>query len=124
MEQIHSPREIFLVIAEHRFSFRLTFDALQTLEGVIGGGLFAFATALARGSWPAVKLSEAALVLFAGCQHQGTKAPTLEECFNAIIQEGADVAIPKLLEPLSVYISGSGNDDDQQEEKTEGKPEA
>lgn len=116
IKAIPAPRSVTIVIAGQRFPMRFTNDSLHDLEVFLGASVFDFIQALIKGSWPAVKLSDAARVLWAGCAHMGRSAPTVEECFNALVAEGADTSIMKLLDPLALYVSGADDEADEQAE--------
>ena len=121
IEAIPAPRVVFVVIAGQRFPFRLTINALHDLENSLSGSVFDFIQALIANDWPAVRLSDAARVLWAGCAHMGRHAPTDEECFNALVHEGANTSIRKLLEPLCVYVNGASEQADSEEGDGEKK---
>ena len=123
IEAIPAPRTVTIVIAGQRFPIRFTLDAMHDLENNLEGTIFDYAQALIAKSWPGVGLADSAKVLWAGCAHMGRYAPTPDECFNAIAQEGAETAIPKLLEPLAIYAQGAREEEPQAEEAdSEKKP--
>lgn len=121
IKAIPTPKVMIVVIAGERFPLRFTNDALHDLETFMGGSVFDFIHALINGSWPAVKMSHAARVLWSGCAHMGRSAPTVEECFNALATEGASTSIMKLLEPLVAYVNGASDETEDEGEEAEGE---
>ena len=122
IQEIAAPRVITIVIAGQRFPMRYTLSALDFLEPTLEhGGVFGFIQSVYSKGWVSVRMTDAARVLWAGCAHMGMSAPSQEECFNAIVQDGPDNAIPKMLEVLAVYINGAEEKDEGEEAQADAK---
>ena len=120
IKKIAAPKVVTIEIAGQRFPMRFTLESLSYLEDNLSGTVFDFMQKLLGPGWPAVKMSDASRVLWAGCAHMGRSAPTEEECFNALAMEGAASAIIKLLESMSIYVNGAM--DESESEDAEKKP--
>lgn len=123
LKEVPAPRIMTIIIDGQRFPIRFTLDAMHDLEQNLSVPVFEYAQKLINKSWPGVGLADSAKVLWAGCAHMGRYAPTPDECFNAIVQEGAETAVPKLLLPLTIYAQGAREEPEEEGEGDEADSE-